>query len=133
MKLICISNDLSDIRTVKEFAKNNECQLQFYSVEGWERQQSHSHIDNDSNQNVYLSQSKFKNNIFQSMDEIKIRAIQDALLLSRGNASKAAKMLKIGRATLYRISKQFGIDMVSMRYGGEQKPDMTVKQIKKSA
>lgn len=126
MKLICVSNDLSDIRTVKEFAKNHQYQLQFYSVEGWEYQQDHS--NNDSNPVIYAGQSTVKHNVFQSMDEIKIRAIRDALLLSRGNASKAAKMLKIGRATLYRISKQFGIDMVSMRYSEEQKLDTVVKK-----
>jgi transcriptional regulator of acetoin/glycerol metabolism len=36
-------------------------------------------------------------------------AIQSAIEKTRGNLSKAAKLLKIGRTTLYRKMQEFGL------------------------
>ncbi|MCH7479254.1 MAG: sigma-54-dependent Fis family transcriptional regulator, partial [SAR324 cluster bacterium] len=44
-----------------------------------------------------------------SMQEIEIRAIREALDATGGNISRAAEALRIGRATLYRKLKKFGL------------------------
>lgn len=44
-----------------------------------------------------------------SLEQLEIEAIQNALAANGGNMSKAAVQLKIGRATLYRKSKKYGI------------------------
>jgi len=53
--------------------------------------------------------------IYNTMENIKADAIKRALIVSNGNASKAAGMLKIGRATLYRKIKQLKFDLESLR------------------
>lgn len=44
-----------------------------------------------------------------SLEQLEIEAIQNALAANGGNMSKAAVQLKIGRATLYRKFKKYGI------------------------
>ena len=44
-----------------------------------------------------------------TLEELEIAAIRAALAINGGNMSKAAVQLKIGRATLYRKSKKYGI------------------------
>jgi DNA-binding NtrC family response regulator len=45
----------------------------------------------------------------QSLEQLEAQAIQRALAASGGNMSRAAVQLKIGRATLYRKSKKYGL------------------------
>jgi DNA-binding NtrC family response regulator len=47
--------------------------------------------------------------VIMSMDEMEHRTIDDALRLAKGNISRAAKALGIGRATFYRKTKKYGI------------------------
>lgn len=121
-KLIFISNSLADIEKIKEFAKNNGYPLKHYSKEEWENNSEYYSEETLKNNNA----NTVKNNLsivqlpnvnypLQTMNEIKVEAIRTALLKSRGNASKAAEMLKIGRATLYRKIKEFGVNLESMR------------------
>ena len=138
-KLIFISNSLVDIEEVKEFAKNKNYLIEHYSKEEW----STSKYSQRSNVKPNLSNDTQKyplsivpslnpiNNTPQTMNEIKVEAIRHALLRSRGNASKAADILKIGRATLYRKIKELGLNLESMR----QNLDETDSQdlIKKTA
>ena len=123
MKLIGIGNNLSDIRKLREFAKKHNYPLQCYSTESWQEK----NVFSDS----ALTHPAIFRNIFQSMDEIKIRAIQNALLIARGNATRAAKILKMSRASVYRMSQQYGIKINSMRYDEEQGGVAT--SLKKSA
>jgi two-component system, NtrC family, response regulator HydG len=44
-----------------------------------------------------------------SMEDIEIKAIKNALVQTKGNLSNAAEALKIGRSTLYRKMKKYGI------------------------
>ena len=44
-----------------------------------------------------------------SMEDVEIKAIKNALVQTKGNLSNAAEALKIGRSTLYRKMKKYGI------------------------
>ncbi len=44
-----------------------------------------------------------------SMEDVEIKAIKNALVKTKGNLSNAAEALKIGRSTLYRKMKKYGI------------------------
>ena len=44
-----------------------------------------------------------------SLEELELQAIQQALAATGGNYTRAAELLKIGRATLYRKTKKFGL------------------------
>ncbi len=50
-----------------------------------------------------------------SMNEVQAQAIYSALVESGGNVSKTAKILKLGRATLYRKVQQYGIEISDIR------------------
>lgn len=125
-KIIFISNSLVDIQKVKEFAKNSKYSLEHYSKEGWKNKNSkkapvkNSNNNHVEHSNLSIVQLPFASNpLLQTMDEIKVEAIKKALLQSRGNASKAAEILKIGRATLYRKIKELGVNLDSIRQSSE--------------
>ena len=112
MTLIVVSNNLSDIRKAQDFAKSHKYQLKLYSVEKWRQKQK-----TPSPEGVPFDRKK---SFFQSMDELKILAVRDALIVCRGNVSKAAQMLKVGRATLYRLVKMLQFDLSDVRGFEEQ-------------
>ena len=120
-KVIFISDSLADIESVTAFVKNNQYEVEYYSHEEW-RQHANEDATLSSNESKgehsktnMIPFSPVKNTAFNSMEDIKINAIKKALIVSHGNASKAAGMLKIGRATLYRKVKQLGLDLESLR------------------
>lgn len=127
-KLIFISSSLADIEKIKEFAKNNNYFLEHYSKEEWKNNSENQYEKGFKNTSAGLNNHNFSivplpnmNHSLQTMNEIKVEAIRVALLKARGNASKAAEMLQIGRATLYRKIKEFGVNLESMRKNIEEK------------
>ena len=128
-KIIFISNSLADIQKVKDFAKNSKYSMEHYSKEEWKNKSVKKTFSNKSTRNINsINSSNLSvielpssgNSLLQTMDEIKVEAIKKALLQSRGNASKAAEALKIGRATLYRKIKELGVDLKSIRQSSEE-------------
>ncbi len=124
-KIIFVSNSLVDIQKVKEFAKNSKYSMEHYSKEEWKGKNTkkkflknpNNSIDNPNLSIVQLPSAS--NPLLQTMDEIKVEAIKKALLQSRGNASKAAEILKIGRATLYRKIKELEVNLESIRQSSD--------------
>ena len=55
-----------------------------------------------------------------TIDEMKEKAIQNALIMSRGNVLKAAKNLGLSRATLYRKVQAIDIDLEDIRSLSEE-------------
>lgn len=49
------------------------------------------------------------------LEEVERNAILNALALSEGNVSSAAKRLGVGRTTLYRKLDKYDIDLISLR------------------
>ncbi len=56
------------------------------------------------NEQLYISSS------ITPLEKIKEQAIRNALVLTKGNILEAAKKLKIGRATFYRLMKKYKIE-----------------------
>ncbi len=118
-KLIFVSDSLTDLQQVKMFSQHYNYQLEHYSHLDWKN--NHRVRRNSQNKKFEKPVSSIvhfplaKNTAFNSMEDIKSQAIQQALFVCRGNASRAAEMLKIGRATLYRKIKQFHLDLDSIR------------------
>ena len=121
-KIIFVSNSQNDIESVKAFAQNNQYEVEYYSNEEWDKQIHNKTLPQSSSgrNELQISDnmihfSSVKNTVFNTMEDMKIDAIKKALVISNGNASKAAGMLKIGRATLYRKIKQLGFDLEALR------------------
>lgn len=123
-KIIFVSDSPTDRESVETFAKNNKYAIKCYSNEEWERQAWNGNVpsqsEGDNSEHLKSGDNMIpftanNNTVFNTMEDIKIDAIKRALIVSNGNASKAAGMLKIGRATLYRKIKQLGFDLESLR------------------
>ena len=139
-KLIFISSSLADIERIKDFAKNSGYPLEYYSKEEWKnnnnlkqtpKNNKSTYTENTDTASHNLSILPFPSAVhsLQTMDEIKVEAIKTALLRSRGNASKAAEMLKIGRATLYRKIKDLQLNLESIRKQlNEEEQDSALKK-----
>ena len=123
MKLIFISDSLLDIEMVKKFAQANQFCIEHYSRAEWnQKQQSPSSATEQYPRNMMSLLPPFPTitddtqNLDRSFKKIKEVAVKQALLRFGGNASQTAKALQIGRSTLYRIVKQYNIDIRSIRY-----------------
>ena len=141
-KLIFISNSLVDIENIKEFAKKNNYLLEHYSKEEWnnnkhsfQKVRVKSKPANETKKYPFsiVPSLSTTDNTPQTMNEIKVEAIRHALLRSRGNASKAAEILKIGRATLYRKIKELELNLESMRQDLDEKEYTESTLVKKTA
>ncbi len=126
-----ISNNLSDIKKAKEFAQNNQYQFKCCSVEKWHKNNKKEALEEDlptpalmtshkkapHNSNIVAVKKPWgrERNFFNTLDELKIRAIRDALIVCRGNITKAADILQVGRATLYRNTKILNIPLSDLR------------------
>ena len=132
-KIIFISNSLADIERIKNFAKINGYPVEYYAKEEWKSNNKNKNTDNKNTDtaNHNLSILSFPSTVhpLQTMDEVKVEAIKKALLRARGNASKAAEILKIGRATLYRKIKELHLNLESIRQQlNEEEQDATLKK-----
>ena len=137
-QIIFISNSLADISKAKEFSKKRSYNFQHYSLEEW-RKKTGKHKKYSSKRESFkttraeqpppsLSIVPFPANKslkVPTMHETKINATKNALLRARGNATHAAQLLNIGRATLYRQIREWDIDLESIRYEVEEKAHKT--------
>ena len=122
-KIIFVSDSQTDREFVEAFAKNNQYAVECYSNKEWEKQTWNGSLPSARDNRGYLepvdnmiSFSTANNSTgFNTIENVKTAAIKKALVISNGNASKAAGMLKIGRATLYRKIKQLDFDLESLR------------------
>jgi DNA-binding NtrC family response regulator len=78
--------------------------------------QSHGSAETDTNENsLSFADTKENSLSFESketvtpLEKLKENAIKHALKISNGNIAEAAKKLKIGRATLYRLAEKYKI------------------------
>ena len=106
----------------KNLAEEMNVDLKIYTVEEWNKQLNNpfniSQLQlKEKNENEgtvlpfpgnYRKLNKEQN--IMSMNEIEAQAIENAISKYKGNLTEAAKVLGIGRATLYRKIKQYNID-----------------------
>ncbi|MDE0119929.1 MAG: hypothetical protein OXM55_07995 [Bdellovibrionales bacterium] len=134
-KIIFISNSLADINKVKGFAKKSGYSTEYYSKEEWKKNSknlkklSKNKKDTEKPNSATILSLPTLVPSLQTMDEIKLEAIKASLLRARGNVSKAAKILSIGRATLYRKIKDLHLNPESFRKQlNEEEVELTFKK-----
>ena len=139
-KIIFVSDSQKDREFVKAFAKNNQYAVKCYSNKEWKKQTWNGSLPFTGDNREYLQ--PVDNMIpfsvanssagFNTIENVTTEAIKKALIISNGNASKAAEMLKIGRATLYRKIKQLDFDLESLRKASAERINQR-PHLKKSA
>ncbi|MDE0518715.1 MAG: hypothetical protein OXH36_04055 [Bdellovibrionales bacterium] len=134
-KIIFISNSLGDINRTKEFAKKSGYSIEYYSKEEWHKSSKKlkrlpkNKKDTKKPNSATILSLPTPVPSLQTMDEIKVEAIKASLLGARGNVTKAAKVLRIGRATLYRKIKDLQLNPESFRKQlNEEEVELTFKK-----
>ena len=139
-KIIFVSDSPMDREFVEDFAKNNQYAVECYSNKEWKKQTWNGSLPSTGDDREYsepidnMIPFSIANNSagFNTIESVTTEAIKKALIISNGNASKAAGMLKIGRATLYRKIKQLGFDLESLRKASAERINQQ-PNLKKSA
>ena len=139
-KLIFISDSLADVEQTREFAEKNNYSVEHYSVKDWEKSYK-----------IPLSRRAVPSTVIPissrasgghacgglnslNLDKLHENAIREALTLARGNVSRAAMLLKVGRATFYRKARGLKLKINSFRPGDVRPLSLSsVKKLKKAA
>ncbi|MGI9549189.1 MAG: helix-turn-helix domain-containing protein [Bdellovibrionales bacterium] len=115
-KIILITNDESVSLKVKEVATSHNHEFMSYTEDEWA---TFDEIDEYIQDGDMLPKKVFAlpfgKNSFQSLEDMEAKTILKVINDVNGNAVKAAKTLKIGRATLYRKLDKYGINLKQMR------------------
>ncbi|MCB0342714.1 MAG: hypothetical protein KDD59_10740 [Bdellovibrionales bacterium] len=121
---IVVSDDNKVISEAKELGARSESSVEVYSPEEWDRLlDSRPFVSQlkvmDSKESSGAKILPFpgartrnydNKKRVHTMNELESIAIENAIKEYNGNLTEAAKALSIGRATLYRKVKQYGID-----------------------
>ncbi len=121
-KVLVISDDQEVIQKARNFAYSMGVNLEIYSIFQWKEQERKNAFDSSvqilssgGSKNIIPFPSTQGKGSVQTISELESIAIVNAIHQYQGNLTEAAKALGIGRATLYRKVKQYGIDVSVVR------------------
>lgn len=114
-QIILISDKVSEVQKVESFSRKNRCLFSVYTPEEWSSRSDEAFLfhNEEFSQKALPLPSGYRP-IF-SLDEIEAYIIEKVLGICSGNTSKAARLLRIGRATLYRKIEKLGIELKYLR------------------
>lgn len=121
-KFIIVSDEQDVVQRAKAFAASSGVSCEVYTTSEWENKT----MALPTTQEKQTSEKGAKilpfpgNNLFvakkvQTINELESVAIEKAISEYNGNLTEAARALGIGRATLYRKVKQYGLDPSNAR------------------
>ena len=125
-RIILISSDFNKVNDLRNFADSKEYKLTHYTEQEWVSQKRSSketlpileQVDNvvPFRKEWLPSGKKPFNKKMRSLNDIQSDMIREALAVTKGNVSRVSKILRIGRATLYRKIKEYDIDLSNTRH-----------------
>ena len=114
-QIILISNKASEVEKAESFAFKNRCLFSVYTPEEWGSRSDEAFLFHDedfSQETIPLPSGKRP--VF-SLEEIEAYVIEKTLTACQGSVSRAARLLRIGRATLYRKMERSGLPIERFR------------------
>ena len=123
-RIILISSDFNKVNDLRNFADSNKYKLTHYTEQEWVSQNGNSKealpIEKADNVIPFRKEwlprgGKPFNKKVKSLNDIQSDMIREALVSMKGNVSRVSKVLRIGRATLYRKIKEYDIDLNNTR------------------
>ena len=114
-KLIFVGENKLQIKRAEQFAKNSCFEFHTYSDEEWatlEEIDQYIQEEEISKQIIKLPVGK---RTISSLDELEAETIKRVVQSTNGNIMKAARTLKIARATLYRKMERYGLKSKKQR------------------
>ena len=127
-RLIFVGENNFQIKKVEKFAKDNSFNFHSYSEENWVTlEEIDQYIQEEELSKQIISLPVGKGNI-SSLDEMEAETIKRVLKNVNGNMMKAARTLKIARATLYRKIEKYGVNLKKQREEEMKKQEKTFKK-----
>ena len=127
-RLIFVGENKFYIKKAEKFAKNNGFHFHSYSEEEWatlEEIDQYIQEEELSKQIVTLPTGRAT---VSSLDETEAEAIKRVIGSVNGNVKKAARLLKIARATLYRKIHRYGLNVKAQRKKYLKEKEKTFKR-----
>ena len=116
VKMILITDNPAHIFKGKAIARENGYLFQSYSVKKWKMvKKLEREVDEDTEITAKIIPLPTGHTPLSSLRKMESDAIEKALASCNGNASKASRILKVGRATLYRKMERLGLDINGFR------------------
>ena len=116
VKMILITDNPAHILNGKAIAKKHRYIFQSYSPKKWEMMEElENQVDEDREITAKIIPLPTGHTPMSSLKKMESDAIEKVLVSCNGNASKAARILKVGRATLYRKMERLGLDIDGYR------------------
>ena len=116
VKMILITDSSAHILKGKAIAKKNGYSFKSYSTKKWEMiEELESQVDEDREITAKIIPLPTGHTPLSSLKKMESDTIEKVLISCNGNASKASRILKVGRATLYRKMDRLGLDIDGFR------------------
>ena len=132
VKMILITDNPAHILKGKAIAKKHRYEFQSYSPKKWEMMEElESQVDEDREITAKIIPLPTGHTPLSSLKKMESDAIEKVLISCNGNASKASRILKVGRATLYRKMERLGLDINGYRTL-EESQEKQVKPLQKA-
>ena len=120
VKMILITDNRAHIQNGQSIARQNGYLFQSYSIKKWDLiKELESQLKEDKEISAKIIPLPTGHTPMSSLQKVENDMIEKVLISCNGNASKAAKILRIGRATLYRKIERLGLDLNKLRDVGE--------------
>ena len=114
-QIILISGKSSEVEKAESFACKNSCVFSVYTPEEWGSRSDEAFLfHNEESSQKAIPLPSGKRPVF-SLEEIEAYVIEKALTACHGSAARAARLLRIGRATLYRKMERSGLHIERFR------------------
>lgn len=127
-RLIFVGSDQLMIKRVQKFSQDNKMLFQHYSEEDWATlEEIDQYIQEEELSKQIVTLPVGKANI-HSLSEMEADTIKRVLKHVNGNMAKAARNLKIARATLYRKIEMYGLNLKKQREKEFQSQSKTIKK-----
>ena len=128
-KLVFVGKNASQIQKAEKFAKNNQFEFLSYSEEEWATLEEIDQYIQEEELSKQVITLPIGQNKDSSLDAIEAETIQKVIKQVNGNMKKAAQVLKIARATLYRKMKRHSLDLKREREKQYKNSDRKIKRV----
>ncbi len=115
VKVILITNDQNAVAEVKNMALKNQYNFTNYTEDDWATFEDIEQYIQDEEISKKIIDLPMGHRPVFSLEEMEAETIKKVINNVNGNAVKAAKALKIGRATLYRKLDKYGFSLKQIR------------------
>ncbi len=117
-------------KKVRKFAKDNNLRYFHYSEEEWVTLEEIDQYIQEEELSKQIVDLPFGKRTVSSLSEMEAKTIKKVVESSGGNMKKAARVLKIARATLYRKIEKYGLNLKKRK---EKQFKQQEKDFKKAA